>query len=407
MRVLMVNSVAATGSTGMICRALWKKVTASGGEAVIACGRATAAPGIATHPIGTKMDIYAHGLQTRLLDAHGFGSRRATEKFVRWMKEYDPDIIHLHNLHGYYLNIGVLFRALREMNKPVVWTLHDCWAFTGHCAHYGAVECEKWRTGCHHCPQKHTYPASLLRDGSAGNYQRKRQLFTLPQDMTLVTPSSWLAGELANSFLNRYPVLTIHNGIDTSIFRPTPTDILGRHGLAGKRIALAAAHVWHNGKGLREMRRLADALGHPWQVVLVGKFPRRMPPLPANVTCISRISDPAVLAAWYSAADVFVNPTHGDTFPTTNLEAQACGTPVVTFPAGGSPESIYPPLRQRLICPDFQVQSLSDCVRRAAELTPLQRQEIAAWAAEAYELDKFTDHYYRLYQSLLQRSKQP
>ena len=401
MRILMINSVAASGSTAMICRTLSEKLCAHGVEVVIAYGRGADAPEFETHRIGSDADVYAHGLRTRLLDAHGFGSRRATEKFVKWMEDFNPDLIHLHNIHGYYLHIDVLFRALQKMNKPIIWTLHDCWAFTGHCAHFSSIGCDKWLSGCHHCGLKGNYPASLLRDRSAQNYQMKKQLFTLPRNMTLVAPSAWLAGEVNRSFMGNYPVRTIYHGINTAVFHPAPSHIREEHGLAGKKIALAVASVWNESKGLPEMLSLAEYLGQNWQVVLVGQLPGRMPPIPANVTCVPKTEDTSVLAAWYCAADVFVNPTHGDTFPTTNLEAQACGTPVVTFPAGGSPEGVYPPLRQELVCPDFTVQSLGRCVCRAACFSPVQRQKIAAWTAESFASDVFAEVYYRLYQSLL------
>lgn len=404
MRVLIINSVCASGSTGRICWNLSEKIRVEGGEAVIAYGRHGDVPAYAaphSRRIGTDLDVRVHGLMTRGLDAHGFGSRKATEEFAAWLRQYDPDIIHLHNIHGYYMHVGVLFKTLKDMKKPVIWTLHDCWAFTGHCAHYTHIGCEKWLSGCHQCALKKEYPGSLLLDRSAKNYEEKKRLFILPEHMTLVTPSDWLAGEVQRSFLGAYPVETIHNGIDTGIFRPTESDILKKYGLSGKKIALGVAGVWNESKGLNQMLRLAEHLGEDWAVVLVGLSERQIAELPACVTGLPKTADTGELAAWYSAADVFVNPTVADTFPTTNLEAQACGTPVVTFSAGGSPETVYPPMRKQLVCGNTQMETLAERVRYAAGLDKTQRQEIAAWAKETYNPNTYLEKYYHLYRSLL------
>ena len=343
MKVLMINSVCGTGSTGRICMDIAERLTADGHECKIAYGRNGNVPDHAlpyAKRIGTDFDVKVHGVMTRLFDAHGFGSRRATQRFVKWMKEYDPDIIHLHNLHGYYLHIGVLFHALKEMNKPIVWTLHDCWAFTGHCVYYTAAGCQKWRSQCRHCGLKQTYPISILMDRSATNYQKKKALFNMPDDITLVTPSNWLAEQVRQSFLGNWSVRTIYNGIDCRVFHNTSSDIRNKYGLKGKKIILGVANIWDARKGLAYMLQLDKLLDTNCQIVLIGLTSEQIRELPKKMIGLSRTDNVNELAAWYSAADVYVNVSAEETMGLTTAEAIACGTPVVAFRTTATPEII-------------------------------------------------------------------
>ena len=339
MRVLQINSVCGYGSTGNIAVDLYRELKKQGHECCIAYGRGTAPDKVESYRIGSDLDVYVHGVVSRLTDRHGFYSTHATRKFVKWMKEYNPDVIHLHNLHGYYINIEVLFEALKQMDKPVIWTLHDCWAFTGHCAHFDYAGCDKWKIQCEKCPQKKEYPVSLWMDNSYDNYRRKKKAFCLLNQMTIVTPSQWLADLVKESFLQKYDVKVIHNGIDLHVFRPIDRDIKREYHLEDKKIILGVASEWSRSKGLQDFVRLADMIDREWQIVLIGhiagaKTQKR------NITYIARTSDREELTAWYTAANVFFNPTYQDTFPTVNLEAQACGTPVITYDTGGSPEGV-------------------------------------------------------------------
>lgn len=409
MKVLIINSVCGYGSTGRICCDLAEAVRNEGGEAMVAYGRNGAVPEAAkrySRRIGSDTDVRLHGILTRVFDLHGFGSGNATRELTAWIRRFDPDIIHLHNLHGYYVHIGVLFEALRALDRPILWTLHDCWPFTGHCAHYSAVGCEKWKNGCHDCGMKRVYPASLLLNHAGKNYEMKKRLFTLPERMTLVTPSQWLAGEVRQSFLGKYPLATIPNGIDTEVFRPAQSGLRERYGLEKKKIALGVANVWSEQKGLSYLLALADQLGNGWAVVLAGLSKQQIRTLPKNIIGIPRTESPWELAAWYSAADVFVNPTLGDSFPSTNLEAQACGTPAVTFRTGGSPEGIYPPLREKMVCRERTVQALAECVRFAGALPSCERQKIMEWCAENYRKEEQTQAYLGLYRSLMEAERE-
>ncbi|WP_195939334.1 glycosyltransferase [Romboutsia sp. 1001713B170131_170501_G6] len=340
MKILQINSVCGLGSTGRIVTDLYKMLEEQSYECKIAYGRGNAPEGIDSIKIGSKLDNYAHVFKTRVFDKHGFGSVNATKNFIEEVKGYDPDIIHLHNIHGYYINIEILFDYLKEANKPVVWTLHDCWAFTGHCSHFDYVGCDKWKNGCSNCNQKNEYPSSKVMDKSKVNYEKKKELFTSVKNMTIVTPSKWLANLVKESFLGKYNVEVINNGIDLDVFKPTESNFREKYNLQDKFIVIGVASVWTERKGFKYFIELAEKLSDDYKIVMVGLNEKQMKELPKNIIGITRTNNVKELAQIYTAADVFVNPTLEDNFPTTNLEALACGTPVITFDTGGSIECI-------------------------------------------------------------------
>ncbi len=340
MKVLQINAVCGRGSTGRIVLNIHKTLLQMGHESYVAYGRPPAIGCPEAIRIGSKLDLYSHVLLTRVFDLHGFGSKRATIKFLKKVEQIDPDIIHLHNVHGYYINVELLFNYLKESGKPVVWTLHDCWPFTGHCAHFDYVGCEKWKTGCLECPQKGRYPASYFLDNSKKNYEMKKRLFTGLKKMVIVTPSRWLANLVKESFLKEYPVEVIPNGIDTSLFKPTPGDFRKKYGLEGKFVILGVANVWEERKGLKYFLELSELLREDEVIVLVGLNRKQIKTLPKNIVAIPRTNSPVELAQIYTSADVFLNPTLEENYPTVNLEAQACGSYVITFSSGGCRETI-------------------------------------------------------------------
>lgn len=343
MKYLFINSVAGFGSTGRIAADKCRELSAQGHTCVLAYGRDKAnCDDIPTIAIGGKWDYRLHGLESRIFDDQGFGSRRATRAFLRWVREYDPDVIWLHNIHGYYLNMELLFSYLKTCGKKIYWTLHDCWSFTGHCAYFDFVGCDKWKTGCHHCPQKKTYPASLVLDNSRKNWEKKRELFVGIPNLTLVTPSRWLADLVKESYLGAYPVEVVYNTINTEIFRPTSGNFRENHGLTDKKILLGVASVWEARKGLRDFVKLAEMLPENWRIVLVGVTEQQKKQLPASILALERTNSPRELAEIYTAADVFANPTYEENYPTVNLEARACGTRIVCYDAGGSAETLGP-----------------------------------------------------------------
>ncbi len=332
MKYLFINSVAGFGSTGRIAAEKCRELMAQGHECTLAFGRTKAnCDDVPTVRIGTALDYRIHGIRSRLLDDQGFGSKEATRRFLKWVREYDPDVIWLHNLHGYYIHIGELFSYLRTYGKQILWTLHDCWAFTGHCAYFDFARCGKWKTGCRHCPQKGEYPQSILRDGSRSNYEKKKNLFTGIPNMTLTVPSQWLKRRVEESFLREYPVEVVYNEVNRAVFKPTPGSFRQEHGLEGKKILLGVASVWDRRKGLEDFVELAKLLEEPYKIVLIGLTPEQIRALPAAILGLPRTDCVEALAEAYSAADVFVNPSVEETFGLTTLEAHCCGTPAVVY----------------------------------------------------------------------------
>lgn len=341
MKVLMVNVVCGIRSTGRICTDLATALEKQGHRVKIAYGRENVPEQFRKYAvrIGTDLDVKFHGIKARLLDEAGFGSKKATEEFIEWVKEYDPDVIHLHNIHGYYINIEVLFNYLKTCGKKIIWTLHDCWSFTGHCVYFDYVDCDKWKTGCFDCPQKKEYPARIGPDMSRTNYMKKKQIFTGISNMTLVTPSQWLTDLLQDSYMKEYDVKVIHNGVDTEVFRPVNSRIKERYFCADKKIILGVAAIWDKRKGLSSFIELSKKLDDTYRIILVGLTQEQIKSLPSNMIGIEHTNSVKELVELYSAAEVFVNPTLEDNYPTTNIEAIACGIPVVTYDTGGSSES--------------------------------------------------------------------
>jgi glycosyltransferase involved in cell wall biosynthesis len=341
--VLQINSVVNSGSTGRIAEEIGQIAIGAGWKSYIAYGRNARTSQSELIKIGSDWDIRMHGLQTRLFDRHGLASIAATREFVEQIKKIKPDIIHLHNIHGYYINIEILFRYLKDANIPVVWTFHDCWPMTGHCAYFTFVGCDKWKTQCFSCPQKKGYPSSYFLDRSKQNHKQKRKLFTSVNDMTIVPVSNWLGEIVKQSYLKDYPIRVINNGIDVNVFSPQSRDgIRLKYGLADKFILLGVATEWGRRKGLHDFIELSKTLKDDEIIVLVGLKDDQIKILPENIIGITRTESTQELAEFYSSADVFVNPTWEDNFPTTNLEAMACETPVVTYRTGGSPEALTP-----------------------------------------------------------------
>ena len=365
MKYLFVNSVAGFGSTGRIAAEKCRELMAQGNQCLLAYGRDKAnCDDIPTIRIGTDRDYKLHGAMNRIFDNQGFGSKAATRAFLEQVCQYDPDVIWLHNIHGYYIHIGLLFDYLKKSGKKVIWTLHDCWTFTGHCAYFDFVGCDKWETGCHNCPQKGAYPASLLLDNSRKNYENKRALFTGVPNLTLITPSQWLAELVKKSFLKEYPVEVVYNTINTGVFKPTSGDFRRKYGLENRKIVLGVASVWEERKGLRDFVKLAEKLDDSFHIVLVGLTPELKKQLPEKILALPRTNSAVELAEIYSAADVFVNPTYEDNYPTVNLEARACGTRVISYDTGGSRETLS---ESDILIPKGDVEALCSAVNEIKE----------------------------------------
>lgn len=341
MKILQINTALNRGSVGRIAEQIGEFVLRNGGESYIAFSRPGLPSRSKTIKIGNILDVYLHGLCTRLFDKHGFASKKATINLIKDINNIKPDIIHLHNIHGYYININLLFNYLNKTQTPIVWTFHDAWPFTGHCTYFDSVSCEKWKTECFSCPKNKMYPKSWFIDNSKQNFKKKKELFTKPKTVKIVTPSNWLRQNVKLSFLKKYPVEVIHNGIDLSIFKPDKHDELqNKYNLINKKIILGVASLWDKRKGLDDFIVLSKKLNHNYKIVLIGLNKKQGKHLPKNILYIERTENVHELAAWYSSAFIFINPTYQDNFPTTNIEALACGTPVITYKTGGSPEAI-------------------------------------------------------------------
>lgn len=338
-KILFINSVCSTGSTGRIVLDLYYYLEKNGYNCCAAYGRKRVQDNIHTIKIGTFLGVCIHGLCSRVTDRHGFYSSYATRKLLDEIERYNPDVIHLHNVHGYYINIKILFEYLKEKGIPIIWTLHDCWAFTGHCAHFDGAGCHKWKTSCQDCQLKHSYPASFVLDGSEWNFRQKKALFTGLKNVTLVVPSVWLKNQVKESFLAGYDVRVIQNGIDLSIFYPRENKIREKYKIKEKVIILGAANRWSPNKGLGYFIELQKYLDNSYKIILVGLSKKQIKELPKGMLGLERTESIDEMAELYSAADLFFNASKEETMGLVTVEALACGTPVMAFNRTAIPET--------------------------------------------------------------------
>lgn len=344
MRVLLVNAVCGKGSTGRICTDIYAMLKQHGHEAVVAYahGKPTRIDINDTFRINDQKGYYFHNILARISDRAGFYSNRATKRFINFIDEYKPDIVHLHNLHGFYINIEILFNYLAQTNIKVIWTFHDCWAFTGHCAHYSFAKCNKWLKGCSDCPLTHDYPQSLFIDQSKKNYRDKRRLFTSLSNLTLTTPSKWLAYEVRKSYFKNYSVFPIYNGIDLNSFKPVESSVRQTlHIEPDKKMLLAVAYDWSERKGLDDLLRLNKLIDKSiYQLVIVGLSEKQIKQLPDNIVKLTRTESLEELVRLYSAADIFINTSYEETMGMVTAEALACGTPAIVYNQTAVPEVV-------------------------------------------------------------------
>lgn len=336
--LLQINTTANWGSTGKIAEQIGLHAMANGWRSIIAYGYYLNPSKSELIKIGSKWSVRWHRQISKYGKGDGRASKSATKELIERIKALKPDIIHLHNIHGLYLNYPILFEYLNSIDTPVVWTMHDCWPFTGRCAYFDAVQCTRWQHGCGSCLDLRLYPKTK-RDTSAENFALKRDLFTAKRNLTLVPVSNWLKELVGQSMLRECRCQTIHNGIDINSFKPTTIEAL--KGASDKHLILGVAAQWGARKGLEDFYKLRDRLDiDRYDITLIGLTDEQIAALPAGITGIRRTQDVSELAAYYTRASVFVNPTYSDNYPTTNLEAMACGTPVVTYRTGGSPEAL-------------------------------------------------------------------
>lgn len=336
---------------------------------------------------------YIHYLCGRITGLNGFFSIIPTIRMLLRINKINPSIVHLHNIHGFCINIPILFNFLKRKKIQIIWTLHDCWSFTGHCAHYEMINCNKWRNGCYQCPLYRDYPQSVW-DNSKFMWKYKRRIINNLENLTLVTPSHWLEEQVKQSFLHDIPVLTINNGIDINIFKPTDSDFREKYNIRNRFIVLGVAFGWGEKKGLDIFQHLAERLPDNYSIVLVGTTEKIDSTLNAKIIAIHRTEDQQQLAGIYTAADVFVNPTREDTFPTVNIEALACGTPIITFNTGGSPEIIDETCG--VVVEKNKYDELEAEVIRICENQPYDTKTCRDKALKYREVDSYA-HYLSLY----------
>ncbi|NLW71092.1 MAG: glycosyltransferase [Eubacteriaceae bacterium] len=398
MKVLTIN-LGNYGSTGTIVRKIGELAIQKGFVYKSAYGKY---PKYNEHGegdilIGGRVVRKLHVLFAHYTGYNEFFSFFETLRLIGKIERFSPDLIHLHNLHGWYLNIPVLFNYLKRKGTPVVWTLHDCWSFTGHCAHFTMAKCDKWIEGCHDCPQIDSYPETI-KDRSAKLWKCKKKWFTGLTNMTIVTPSDWLAGLVSRSFMKEYPLKVIKNGIDLDVFKPTPSDFRKRYNCEGKFILLGVAFDWGEKKGFDIFIELARRLDKAYQIVLVGTDNETEKLLPESIISINKTQNQRQLAEIYTAADLFVNPTREEVLGLVNIEATACGTPVLTFKTGGCPECIDDTCGKTVECDD--IDSLLTEIENIKKFNEFNAQACVR-NAERFDMRTTYENYIKLYESVL------
>lgn len=348
--------------------------------------------------IGGKVSFWIHSRIFRFFGLNGCGSFFATLLFLRKIKKLHIDLVHLHNLHDCYINFPLLFSFLRREEIPVIWTLHDCWPFTGKCAHYDMIGCSKWENGCGHCQQIHTYPASGT-DRTQLMWKIKRKAFNGVPKMLLIAPSQWMKDQVKKSFLANYPVNVIHNGIDLNVFKMEKNTYSFNSDTLGKYIILGVAFGWNEKKGLDVFIELARRFEKKqYQVVLVGTTDAVKKQIPNTIITIPRTQNKSELAKIYSSADVFVNPTREEVLGIVNLESLACGTPVITFDSGGSPECIDETCGCIIRRNDIDLMEKE--IRRICENKPYSK-EACVRRAKQFDKQGMLDKYLRTYEEMV------
>ncbi len=382
MKVIQIDIAANIGSTGTIAEEIGIKIIQNFGESYIAFGRYSRRSKSKLIKIGNKYDQAWHFLMTRFFDRHALHSKKATKDLINKIKIINPDIIHLHQVHGYYLNLVELMVFLKKYDKPVVWTFHDCWQYTGHCCYYSRFDCDKFITECSNCPLTSYYPSSILIDNSKSNFNIKKKYITEIRNLTIVPVSNWLHTEIKKSFLKNKNIKTILNGIDLQVFYPDSSyDLKQKYKIKSKNIWLGVASIWTDLKGLNDFYELSKLVDSDTQIVLVGLSKKQIKALPKNILGISRTENLSELRQFYSQAEVFINPSISESFGLVTVEAMACGTPVVVYNCTASPElisdktGIIVPVKEyhalfkaaEKICKIGKSHYSSDCINRVKE----------------------------------------
>lgn len=389
--LLQINVTSNWGSTGKIAEQIGQCTMRHGWESYVAYGRMHNPSQNKTIRIGSMTDVYLHYAEQRIFDNEGLASRRATSSFLSVIDDIKPDIVHLHVIHDHYLNYRLLFKYLTEKKIPVVWTFHDCWAFTGHCFHFVTKKCERWKTECHDCPLLHEYP-NTFTDRSRKNFQLKKSLFASHPNLSIVACSDWIRDFVAQSFLKESKISVIKNGIDLNIFKPIKTNHYEKFRI------LAVSSVWNKQKGFDDILNLRNSLDDSYEIIIVGLNKSQKENLPNGIIGIERTNNVQELVELYSSSNVLINPTYADTFPTVNLEALACGTPVITYRTGGSPEAVDS--KTGIVVEQGDVEALASAIRKMKE-NPLSSNDCRAKAVSEFDKNICFEKYIQLYNDII------
>ena len=380
-------------STGKIAEDISKVCMKHGWECYMAYGRWSKPGSVAKEiKIGPILNTYEHYIENKLFDNEGLASRFVTKKLIKEINRIAPDIIHLHDIHDHYLNYPILFKYLASIETPVVWTQHDCWAFTGGCMFFEMLNCNRWKTECDNCPEKR----SFFCDKTKRQYYLKKELFGGLNNITFVPVSDWLGDIMKQSMHKDKPILTIHNGVDLSRFKLLKKE-KSEHGFS----IIGVAAVWDKRKGLEDFIKLRNLLSQEIKIILVGLSEKQVRCLPEGIKGITRTTNVEELVQLYSDASVFVNPTYSDNFPTTNIEALACGTPVITYKTGGSPEAIDE--KTGIVVPQGDLNALANAIMRLKS-EPLSSIACRERAELYFDKDKCFQKYLQLYNKLLAKA---
>ena len=391
MKVIQINATCRLGSTGNICYEISRVLTEERMENLVfySSGHTNYEKG---HKYMSDFETKCGALSSRILGNWGFNTYFATKRLVSRLKSESPSVVHLHNIHGHNCHLGVLLTYLKESRTKVIWTFHDCWAFTGYCMHYDMIGCEKWKYCCKECPQYRDY--SWFFDNSRRLFVKKKELLK-GLALTIVVPSKWMSDQVSKSFLREYPVKVINNGIDLSIYNFKSESFKTKIGIPDNfKLILGVAFGWNQKKGLDVFLRLSEMLPNNYKIVLVGTDEETEKQIPERIISIHRTKNQTELAEIYSSADVFVNPTREENYPTVNMEALACGTPVITFNTGGSAEIIDSSCGVAVEKND--IESMKRAIIRVCEGKAFTK-EACLKRAESFDMHKRFQEYIDLY----------
>lgn len=389
MKILQINSVCGSGSTGKIAVEISDYLDSLNIENYIAYGIGNSNRHN-TYKIGNRIDNHLHSFMSRKFCLQGYGSIFSTIKFIRYIKRINPDIIHLHNIHGHYLNFPILFNYLKKSNVNVVWTFHDCWPFTGKCAHFTKAKCYKWKTHCQNCKQLNTYPDSI-RDRTFKNFNDKKEYFTSIDKFHIVTVSNWLKETVENSFFKGKNIKCIYNGIDTNVFKPVQSTLRKKLGIENKFVILGVASVWNSGKGLNEFIELSKKIDDDSVIILIGLSDEQIEDLPKNMIGISRTENIEELVKFYTLADVFINLSIEETFGLVVAEALACGTPAIVYDSTACPEVVE--LKESCIVKSHNIDELTKKINFFKNMN----EKLVIKLNKKFNLNEMLSHYVDLY----------